>query len=79
MPPLEEAQATPFHELPYPEILGRLRGLTNLRVVPDEGSGTAYKVEIGPFPGWQKTPGLVRDRSPSATIGTRALERILAP
>jgi hypothetical protein len=40
-----------------PEVLlQRLRGLTNLRVVPDESSGTGYRVEIGPFPGWRNAP-----------------------
>jgi len=34
----------------------RIRALTNLRVVPDEGSDTGYRVEIGPFPGWKKLP-----------------------
>jgi WD40 repeat protein len=49
-------EGTPFHTLPYQEILDRLRGLTNLRVVPDEGSATGYRVEIGPFPGWKRVP-----------------------
>jgi WD40 repeat protein len=49
-------ERTPFQTLPYEEILERLGGLTNLRVVPDEGSGTGYRVEIGPFPGWKKLP-----------------------
>jgi len=47
---------TPFHVLPYEEILERLRGFTNLRVVADEGSDTGYRVEIGPFPGWKVLP-----------------------
>ena len=49
-------EGTPFHTLPYEEILERIRALTNLRVVPDESSGTGYRVEIGPFPGWAKLP-----------------------
>jgi WD40 repeat protein len=49
-------KATPFHTLPHEEIVERLRGLTNLRVVPDEDSGSGYRVEIGPFPGWAKLP-----------------------
>jgi WD40 repeat protein len=47
---------TPFHALPYAEILERLQGLTNLRVVPDDKSDTGYRVEVGPFPGWKKLP-----------------------
>jgi WD40 repeat protein len=46
----------PFHTLPYDELLARLRSLTNLRVVPDEGSETGYRVEAGPFPGWAVQP-----------------------
>jgi WD40 repeat protein len=49
-------EGSPFHTLPYDAILERLRGLTNLRVVPDEGSGTGYRVEVGPFPGWKRVP-----------------------
>jgi WD40 repeat protein len=54
MPALGEV--TPFHTLPYEELLARIRDLTNLRVVPDENSDTGYRVEIGPFPGWKKLP-----------------------
>jgi WD40 repeat protein len=49
-------EGTPFHTLPYAEILERIRSMTNLRVVPDESSGTGYRVEIGPFPGWKNLP-----------------------
>jgi WD40 repeat protein len=49
-------EGTPFHTLPHAEILERIRGLTNLRVIPDESSETGYRVEIGPFPGWKKLP-----------------------
>ena len=49
-------EGTPFHTLPYEELLNRIRSMTNLRVVPDESSGTGYRVEIGPFPGWAKLP-----------------------
>lgn len=52
-------EGPPFYTLPYDEILERIRGLTNLRVVPDAGSATGYKVEIGPFPGWKKASGVV--------------------
>jgi hypothetical protein len=49
-------EGTPFHTLPYQEILERLPAFTNLRVVPDESSGSGYRVEIGPFPGWKTLP-----------------------
>jgi WD40 repeat protein len=49
-------QRTPFHTLPYEEILDRLRGMTNLHVVPDDESDTGYRVDVGPFPGWKNLP-----------------------
>jgi WD40 repeat protein len=49
-------KGTPFHTLPYEELLVRLRTLTNLRAVEDEGSSTGYRLEVGPFPGWEKVP-----------------------
>jgi hypothetical protein len=33
-----------------------LRSWTNLRVVPDPASSTGWKLEVGPFPGWAKSP-----------------------
>jgi WD40 repeat protein len=49
-------EGRPLHTLPLDELLGKLRALTNLRVVPDAGSATGYKVEPGPFPGWAEAP-----------------------
>ena len=49
-------EGTPFHTLPYEDLLERLRGFTNLRVVADENSETGYRVIIGPFPGWKTLP-----------------------
>ena len=46
----------PLHTLPHDALLAKLRSLTNLRVVPDAASGTGYKLEPGPFPGWAKAP-----------------------
>jgi WD40 repeat protein/DNA-binding winged helix-turn-helix (wHTH) protein len=46
----------PLHRLPYPELLARLRKHTNLRVIPDEGAETGYRLEPGPFPGWRSLP-----------------------
>ena len=46
----------PFHTLPYPELMAKLRELTNLRVVDDAGSPTGYRLDIGPFPGWATVP-----------------------
>ena len=49
-------EGRPLHTLPYEELLAKLRSLTNLRVVPDLGSPTGYRVEPGPFPGWAEPP-----------------------
>jgi WD40 repeat protein len=46
----------PFHTLPHEEFLDRLKRLTNLRAVPDEESPTGYRIDIEPFPGWEKVP-----------------------
>jgi WD40 repeat protein len=54
--PMPDVRSTPFHKLPYEELLERIRALTNLRVVPDERSDTGYRVDIGRFPGWRKLP-----------------------
>ncbi len=49
-------EGRPMQTLAYPELLAKIRALTNLRVVLDSGSATGYKVEPGPFPGWAKFP-----------------------
>ncbi len=54
--PMPDMDQQPFHTLPYEEFLDRLRALTNLRAVPDETSSTGYKLEPGPFPGWEHVP-----------------------
>jgi WD40 repeat protein len=54
--PMPEMEKPPFHTLPYDEILAKLRSLTNLRVVEDEGSATGYRIDVGPFPGWEEVP-----------------------
>jgi WD40 repeat protein len=54
--PVPDAFKPPFHTLPREELTARLRALTNLRAVPDPGSPTGYKIEVGPFPGWAKPP-----------------------
>jgi hypothetical protein len=46
----------PFHTLPLDELLASLMRLTNLRAVPDAESSTGYRIDIGPFPGWEKVP-----------------------
>ncbi len=49
-------EGEPFHTLPYDELLDRLRALTNLRAVPDEEARGGYRLEAGPFPGWETAP-----------------------
>jgi hypothetical protein len=37
-------------------LIAKLKTLTNLRVVRDEESTTGWKLEVGPFPGWETVP-----------------------
>ncbi len=46
----------PLQALPHDELLAKLDTFTNLRVVRDEGSSNGWKVELGPFPGWETVP-----------------------
>jgi len=46
----------PLHTLPHDELIAKLKTLTNLRVVRDEESATGWKLEVGPFPGWETVP-----------------------
>ncbi len=54
--PMPDVTRPPFHTLPYDELMAKLRALTNLQVVEDTTSATGYKLEIGPFPGWETVP-----------------------
>ena len=54
--PMPDLSKPPLHTLPYDELLAKLKSLTNLRAVPDPGSDTGWKIEIGPFPGWATVP-----------------------
>ena len=38
------------------ELLATLHSLTNIRVIEDPESSTGWKMELGPFPGWQEVP-----------------------
>jgi hypothetical protein len=49
-PDLADARGLPAPTLPYETLLARLHAPTNLRIVPDSGSETGCKLEIGPFP-----------------------------
>jgi WD40 repeat protein len=54
--PMPDLSRPPLHTLPHDALLAKLDSLTNVRVVEDPAAPTAYKVEIGPFPGWKDVP-----------------------
>jgi WD40 repeat protein len=54
--PMPNVTERPLHTLPYPELLSRLRVLTNLRAVEDEQSPGGYRVDASRFPGWETAP-----------------------
>jgi serine/threonine protein kinase/WD40 repeat protein len=54
--PMPDLSKPPFHTRPLDELLVTLRSLTNLRVVEAAESSTGWKMEQGPFPGWQEVP-----------------------
>jgi WD40 repeat protein len=54
--PMPDVTQPPFHTLPYDELMAKLRAHTNLEVVEDKASPTGYKLEVGPFPGWETVP-----------------------
>ncbi len=51
--PMPDLTKPPIHELPYRELLAKLKSLTNLRVAPDPDDPDEYVVRAGPFPGWE--------------------------
>jgi DNA-binding winged helix-turn-helix (wHTH) protein/WD40 repeat protein len=54
--PMPDLDAVPLHTLPRDELIAKLKTLTNLRAVRDEESSTGWKIEVGPFPGWETVP-----------------------
>ncbi len=54
--PMPDLSKPPLHTWPRGELLAKLRSLTNLRAVEDPDSPTGWKLEVGPFPGWEKVP-----------------------
>ena len=54
--PMPDLSKPPLHTLPRDELIAKLGTLTNLRVVRDEDSPTGWKIEAGPFPGWETVP-----------------------
>ena len=54
--PMPDLDAPPLHTLPREELIAKLKTLTNLRAVRDPESATGWKIEVGPFPGWETVP-----------------------
>jgi len=54
--PVPDVSRTPLHRRPHEELLGNLHSWTNWRAVRDPQSATGWKLEPGPFPGWEKLP-----------------------
>ena len=54
--PVPDLSRPPLHTLAHDELMAKLHALTNLQVVEDATAPTGYKLEIGPFPGWQDVP-----------------------
>jgi WD40 repeat protein len=54
--PMPDLSEPPLHTLPHDQLIAKLKTLTNLRVVRDKESPTGWKLEVGPFPGWETVP-----------------------
>jgi WD40 repeat protein len=54
--PMPDLSRPPLHTLPRGELIAKLKTLTNLRVVRDEECAEGWKIEVGPFPGWETVP-----------------------
>ena len=54
--PMPDLDKPPLHTLLPDVLLAKLDTLTNLRVVVDDIAPTGYRVDVGPFPGWQDVP-----------------------
>jgi WD40 repeat protein/DNA-binding winged helix-turn-helix (wHTH) protein len=54
--PMPDLSKPPLHTLPHDEFLAKLRSLTNLRAVRDPSTAIGWKIEVGPFPGWNEVP-----------------------
>ena len=54
--PMPDLSEPPLHTLPREELIARLKTLTNIRVVRDEGTAIGWKLSHDPFPGWETVP-----------------------
>jgi hypothetical protein len=48
--------ASTAHTLAHDKLLAKLKSVTNLRVIKDANSPNGYKLDVGPFPGWEQVP-----------------------
>jgi len=54
--PMPDLSKPPLHTLPHDELMAKLKSLTNLRVVREEGAETGWTLTHDPFPGWETVP-----------------------
>jgi hypothetical protein len=54
--PTPDLSKPPLHTLPREELIAKLKTLTNLRVVEAPDTPSGWKLDIGPFPGWEAVP-----------------------
>jgi WD40 repeat protein len=54
--PVPDVKQVPPHKRSHEEFLATVRTFTNVRAVPDAKSPNGWKLEPGPFPGWQTAP-----------------------
>jgi WD40 repeat protein len=54
--PMPDVSQPPLQVLPHAKLMAKLDSFTNLRAVRDAESPSGWKLEIGPFPGWETTP-----------------------
>jgi WD40 repeat protein len=54
--PMPDLSKPPLQTLPYDELVAKLKSLTNLRAVRDPASGTGWRIDLAPFPGWKNLP-----------------------
>ena len=58
--PMPDLDQPPLHTLPRDELVAKLKALTNLRAVRDAKSATGWSIELGPFPGLEEHPDVVK-------------------
>jgi hypothetical protein len=54
--PMPDLDAPPLDTLPLDVLVSKLRSFTNLRAVRDPKASSGWRIELGPFPGWNHLP-----------------------